>query len=502
LGWRRCAAWAAYGRRIPLSLQLAVDKVIAYRMKPSRMVEELFGHALKNGIDEWQRQVLDDFPTNPRQAMACCKGPGKTTVLAWLGWNFLLTRKFPRVKAVSITGQNLKDNLWAEMAKWQRESPMLTALFDLNADRIFLQAAPDTWYMARATFQQSANAEELGQTLAGTWSEHVLFLIDEAGGVPVPVMRTAEAALQREGTEGHIVMAGNTTATDGCLYEAIVTRRHMWKPYEVTADPDDPRRTSRIDIEYCRQQIKEFGRDNPFVMINILAKFPTQGVNQLISADQVRECIGRHLHQKAYDYAPKIIGADIADMGDDRTVFFPRQGLAYFKPTVLRNMDPVFIAGHLGQLCTSWGAQSIQMDASGGYGAGPIAILRDQGFTVLPVYGSGEPLDRKFFNKRSECMWNACENIKMGASLPSECDELVGELAAITYGYKGDRIILEPKALIKARIGRSPDLADALGYSHAFPVGSTSDTRAALFPFDLERQFNRSKVEYDPLTRE
>jgi len=482
-----------------MTFALAVDKIIAYRNSPLLMVRELF-HIEP---DLWQQDVLNDFPHNPRQAMACCKGPGKTAVLAWLAWNFLLTRKYPKVAALSITGKNLKDNLWAEMAKWQNVCVLLQGLFEWTAERISLKASPDTWFMTARTFQQSASTEELGSTLAGTWADNVLFLIDEAGGIPVPIVRTAEAVLQGKGIDAHIILAGNTTSNTGALYEAVIMRRHMWKVYEVTADPDDLKRTPRIDAEYCRQQIAEYGRDNPFVMINILARFPTQGVNQLISADAVRDCLGRHIHLRAYDWAPKIIGADIADQGDDRTVFFPRQGLTYFKPIVLRNMDSVFIAGHLGEMATKWGADSIQMDASGGYGAGPMAILRQEGYSVIPVYGSGKPNDPKFFNKRAECYWTACEHMMTGASLPADCDEIVAELSTVTYGYKGDKIVIEEKKMIKARLGRSPDLADALVYTHAFPVAATRDTREALFPFDLGPAAGGSstKHDYDPLSR-
>lgn len=478
-------------------MSLSVDTLNLYRDHPVVMVRELFD----TEPDEWQVQVLEEFPHNPRQAMACCKGPGKTAVLAWLGWNFLLTRLHPKVGAVSITGSNLDDNLWPEMAKWQKKSPLLIDQFEWTSESIFLKAHPETWFMTRKAWKPSANEDELGQTLAGLWAEHVLFLIDEAGGIPTPIVRTAEAALQREGTEGHIVMAGNTTSTNGALYEAIVVRRHMWKPYEVTADPDDPKRTPRISIEYARDQIAEYGRDNPFVMINILAKFPSQGVNQLVSADQVRACIGRHLHPNAYQWAPKILGGDVADFGDDRTVLFPRQGPAYFAPLILRKMDPVQIAGHWMEKASTWGADSIQVDATGGYGSGPIAIMRDQGYSVMPIHFSETALDPKFFNKRAEIWWNACQAIKEGASLPQGCDELVNELASATYSYKGDRIIIEDKKLMKARLGRSPDLADALCCTHAYPVAATRDTRSALFPFDVSRSVSKTQSDYDPLSR-
>ena len=72
--------------------------------------------------------------------MKACKGPGKTAVEAWLAWNFLVTRDDPKIAATSITADNLADNLWAEMAKWQQRSPyLLTAHFEWTKTRIFCQ---------------------------------------------------------------------------------------------------------------------------------------------------------------------------------------------------------------------------------------------------------------------------------------------------------------------------------------------------------------------------
>lgn len=480
------------------------DQATLWREHPAIMVMDLFGHLLPDGLDPWQHDVLEDFPHNPQQVMLACKGPGKTAVLAWLCWNYLLTRLHPKIKALSITGKNLSDNLWPEMAKWKKASPLLEDQFEWRSERIFLKAHPETWFMTAASWPQTTNEQELGSTLAGLWADHVMFVLDECGSIPTAVMRTAEAVLgqsKMQGREAHVVMAGNTTSTEGCLYDAAITHRKQWKVYEITADPDDPKRTRRISADYAREQINLYGRDNPWVMINILAKFPSQGVNHLISADEVKACIGRHLHPNAYEWAPRILGGDVADFGDDRTVLFPRQGPVYFAPLILRKMDSVQIAGHWMDKANTWGADSIQIDATGGYGSGPIAIMRDQGYSVLPIQFSETALNPKFFNKRAEIWWNACEHIKSGASLPQGCDELVAELASATYSYKGDRIIIEDKKLMKARLGRSPDLADALCCTHAYPVATTRDTRSALFPFDVSRSVSKTQSDYDPLSR-
>ena len=84
--------------------------------------------------DAWQVDVLEAFPHQQRLAMACCKGPGKTTVLAWLIWNFLLTRPHPKIAATAITKDNLDDNLWAELAKWQKRSRCCSGYLHLAED--------------------------------------------------------------------------------------------------------------------------------------------------------------------------------------------------------------------------------------------------------------------------------------------------------------------------------------------------------------------------------
>jgi hypothetical protein len=247
--------------------------------------------------------------------------------------------------------------------------------------------------------------------------------------------------------------------------------------------------------------IARFGRDDPWVMINILARFPSQGINQLISLELVEACIGRHLHARAYDWAPRILGGDVAGFGDDRSVLFPRQGLAYFEPMVMRKLDALEIAGHWMEKATNWGAHSIQIDNTGGYGAGVIAAMRHHDYTVTPVEFAGKPINERFFNKRAEMWWNLKENLELGASIPRNIPDLTAELVTPTFSYKGDKILIEPKDMVKARLGRSPDLADAMACTHALPVATPPDTRLKLFQFDISGVIGKSKVEYDPLER-
>ena len=55
----------------------------------------------------------------------------------------------------------------------------------------------------------------------------------------------------------------------------------------------------------------------------------------------------RHLPPDVYLWAQKRLGVDVARFGDDRTVLFPRQGLAAFRPVIMRNARTTDIAARV-----------------------------------------------------------------------------------------------------------------------------------------------------------
>ena len=169
----------------------AAEQVRRWREQPASMVRELFGVT----PDAWQEDVLAAFPLNQRIAMKACKGPGKTAVLSWLCWNFILTRPYPKIAATSISADNLADNLWTEMAMWQQKSPLLKKAFTWTKTRIFANDHPETWWMAARSWSKTADKSQQANTLAGLHADYIMFVLDESGGIPDAVMASAEAAL-------------------------------------------------------------------------------------------------------------------------------------------------------------------------------------------------------------------------------------------------------------------------------------------------------------------
>jgi phage terminase large subunit len=440
--------------------------------QPQAMVRELFGVE----PDEWQEKALRLFPRTPRLAMVACKGPGKTTVLAWLGWNYLLTRPHCNIGAISITVQNLGDGLWKEMAKWQEKAPLLKGLFTWTKTRIFANEAPATWFMSAKSWPKSASTEEQAKALAGFHADYIAFLVDESGGMPDAVMFSAEAAFA--GTkECHIVQAGNPSQLSGPLYRAD-RRRDLWEVINITGDPDDPMRSPRIPIEYAREQIKQWGRDNNWVKTDIFGEFPSSSIDALIGQDEVEAAMARYYREYDIGRVPKVMGIDVARFGNDGSSLCKRQGIQIFSFDKRRNIDSLQGASWVNREWGSWGADAAFIDATGGFGSGWEDQLRVLGRSPIGVHFSSQANDKaKFYNKRSEMAFEFVTWIKKGGALPGENVDLMAALTQTTYTFQNDRMLLEPKEMVKAKIGRSPDDFDAAILTFAEPIALQPTTR-------------------------
>ncbi len=435
-----------------------------YKEDPIRFVREQFGVE----PDDWQKDVLGKFPHSKRQALLASKGVGKTAVLAWLCWNYLATRLDCKIAATSITSDNLRDGLWTEMAYWQNKSPFLKAAFDWNKERITSKESPSTHWMSARAWPKAADAGRQADTLAGLHADYLLFVLDEVGGIPDAVMAAAEAGLA-SGIESHIVMAGNPTMLEGPLYRAATRERALWDVTSINADPDNPKRSKRVSEVWAREQIDKYGRDNPWVLVNVFGQFPPSSLNALLGIGEVEEAMKRRHAAGAYEHAARIVGVDVARQGDDKTVIARRQGLITLPFVTLRNEDSHQVAGRVALEYDEWEADSIQIDATGGYGWGVIDALRSMNRKAVAVEFSGSPLNAGFLNKRAEIWWQMAQWVKEGGALPDD-PELASELTTVTYSFKGDKIQIESKDQIKERLGRSPDLADALAITFAQPV--------------------------------
>jgi len=451
--------------------------------------------------DAWQLEALEAFgskdPKKRRISLQACAGPGKSAFIAWCIWHFLATRgdkkEHPKGAAVSTTSDNLKDNLWPELSKWQNRSPFLMKAFMWTKEQIFARQHPQTWFFSARSWSKNANEDEQGRTLSGLHSKYVMCAVDESGDIPLSVLKAGEQALGNCAW-GKILQAGNPTSMGGMLYLAATQLAEQWHIIRITGDPEDPKRSPRIDIDWAREQIKKWGRTDPWVMSYILGQFPPTSSNVLFGPDEVREAMKRHLSEDKYSFAQKRIGVDVARFGDDRTILFPRQGLVAFTPVEMRGARSNEVAARLAAAKIKWGSELEFVDDTGGYGGGVIDSALQGGLSPIPVNFSGKAIDPRYYNKRSEMWFLMADWVKRGGVLPNR-EGLVKELCAVTYRFENGKFRVEEKDKIKQNLKFSPDEADALALTFAMPdmPGAPRDSFDVLF-----KKQGKLAFDYDP----
>jgi phage terminase large subunit len=456
----------------------------------------LFVRECLHGVpDPWQDKVLEQVskPETRRVALKACKGPGKTCLLAWVILWFLVCFPTPKVAATSITGDNLRDCLWTELALWIGKSELCKDLLVWSAERIVHRESPATWWASARRWPREADGSKQADTLAGLHGEYLLFVVDEAGGIPDSVIAAAEAGLAT-GTRVMLIIAGNPTETEGPLWRACTSERHLWWVWEITGDPDDPLRAPRISIEWAREQIQKYGADNPWVLTNVFGKFPPTQSDKLFGPELCAR--SAKAFPKDFHRSPKVVSVDCAGFGDDRSVIFKRQGPVLYQADVFRNLHGWELADHAMRIAMAFEPDGLFVDAVG-IGQACSEHLALHGFAHTPCNAGSKSAEPEMFeNKKAECWWKAKEWMEQGGAIPDD-GELIRELTSVKYWYdKRQRIVIEPTEDIKARLGNSPDKAAAFVQSFYAPV--IPKLRKGQYPSMVDGIAQKCRCDYDP----
>lgn len=482
-----------------MTMGKASERIREWRHDPVKFALDVFGIE----PDPWQvdamRSLGGDYNPTRRLCMKACTGPGKSATLAWMGWHrltcFAARGEHPKGAALSITADNLKDNLWAELAKWQGRSEFLKAAFTWTKEKIYANDHPETWFLSARSFAKDANAEAIGRALSGLHSQFPFVLLDETGDMPVAVGRAANQIFTGNPRDAAIIQAGNPTSTSGLLYESCTKAAESWDVITITADPADPKRTPRVSVEHAEEMIRTYGRDNPWVMATILGLFPPTGFNALLGPDDIDASVARSYRDEDIKDAPVVLGCDVARQGDDQSAVARRRGRVAYPIRPLRIPDTMLLAQQFIRDMQEHQADAVFVDETGGYGAGVVDAMRSMKADPIGVQFGGRASDYRYFNKRSEMYFELAAWVKAGGKLPDD-RELREELCATTFVFQGDKFRIVEKEIIKDQIGRSPDKADALALTFAFPVAK----RDPLRHLRNENDRNASR-DYDPYSR-
>ena len=447
-----------------------------------------------DGPRQWQREAFAEIRDHLNNdatryqplmlARASGHGIGKSAFIGMVTNWALSTCEDCKVVITANTDNQLRTKTAPEVGKWQRLS--LTAdWFDVNATSIVTRDAQHSknW---RADF--TPWSEHNTEAFAGLHNKgkRIVLIFDEASGIADKVWEVAEGALTDEGTEIIWIAFGNPTRTTGRFRECFRRFKHRWKCAQI-----DSRTVDGTNKEQIAKWAADYGEDSDFFKIRVRGMFPSMSARQFISEADVTAGYGKVLSRNQYEFAPKVLTVDPAWEGDDEFVIGLRQGLVFkVLRTLAKNDNDLVMAQLIARYEDDEGADAVFVDA--GYGTGIVSAGQGLGRSWTLVWFAGESTDMGCLNKRAE-MWKAARDwLKAGGCLPED-PTLRDELQAPEIAPRMDgKIQIESKKDMKARGIPSPNRADALVLSFAYPVTKRRE-------IDQYRAGSTRRESYDPL---
>ena len=433
------------------------------------------------GPRKWQREVLVelrdhihanngriDFETL-RLAVSSGRGIGKSALVSWLTiW--MLTTRIGSTTIVSANSEaQLRSVTWAEITKWLSMA-IHTHWFEVSATRVLpakwiaelverdLKMGTRYWGVeGRLWSAENPDAYAGVHNFAG-----VMLVFDEASGIDDSIWSVAAGFFTENTPNRFWLCFSNPRRNSGYFYECFNSKRDFWRNKIV-----DARSVEGTDKAVYQQIIDEYGPDSSAAHVEVYGQFPNASDDQFIGNTLVDEAMERAAI--ADQSAPIVVGVDPARFGADATVIAIRQGRDVIGIKRYRGDDTMEVVGRVIDVIEEFKPALVVID-EGGLGAGVVDRLKEQRYKVRGVnFGNKSTKPMMYGNKRAE-MWGAMKDWLKDASIPKDRylkSDLIGPM--MKPDSKGT-IFLESKKDMKSRGLASPDAADAIAITFAFPV--------------------------------
>ncbi|RKX24371.1 MAG: hypothetical protein DRP45_08370, partial [Candidatus Zixiibacteriota bacterium] len=258
---------------------------------------------------------------------------------------------------------------------------------------------------------------------------------------------------------------GNPTRNSGRFRECFGKYRHRW-----TTNKIDSRTCSMTNKYKIQEWLDDHGEDSDFFRVRVRGEFPQSGSCQLISSGAVADGRSAAFHPDLFVYHAIAIGCDVARFGDDETVITVRQGRKVLRQTCFRGLDNIQVAMRCAEEYKKHAMATIFVDEVG-LGSGVVDYLKNLNYPVVGVNAGRRAEDpARFVNLRAEMWYRMKEWIEAGCDIPDDT-ELGEQLVGLEYDYTPkEQIRLEKKEDMKSRGMSSPDRADSLALTFAYPI--------------------------------
>ena len=433
------------------------------------------------GPRKWQREVLSSIAEHIkanngkvdfdvlRLAVSSGRGIGKSALVSWIT-DWMLSTRIGSTTIISANSESqLRSITWAELTKWLAMS-INSHWFEVSATRLM----PAKWLTELVERDLKKGTRYWGvegrlwsaenpDAYAGVHNfDGVMVIFDEASGIDDSIWAVTSGFFTENTPNRFWLAFSNPRRNTGYFYEAFNSKRDFWTNMIV-----DARTVEGTDKQVYEQIIAEYGPDSSQAHVEVYGQFPNEGDDQFISIGVVDAAMKQQPYKD--ESAPIVIGVDPARFGADATVIAVRQGRDIIKIIRHRGDDTMTVVGHVIDAIEEFEPALVNID-EGGLGAGVVDRLKEQRYKIRGVnFGNKAKNPIMYGNKRAE-IWGAMRDWLKTASIPQDrflkSDLISPKMKPDSRGT----IYLESKKDMKARGLASPDAADAIALTFAFPV--------------------------------
>lgn len=463
------------------ALDLLQPKSLIYERDPVRWCAD------RIDVQLWskQREIIESVRDNRMTAVHSCHESGKSLTAAATAIWWIDTHPVGEAFVVTTapTNTQVRAILWREMNRLHARG-QLVGRMNLTE-----------WYVGNELIALGRKpADYDNEAFQGIHARRVLVVLDEACGIQKSLWDAASTLTANE--HSRTLGIGNPDNPHG-EFARVCRPNSGWNVIHIAAE-HTPNFTgepvselvadSLVSPVWVEEKKQSWGMGSALYTSKVDGRFPQDSDVGIIPYTWALEC--RNLQLVAV--GPRCAGLDVGG-GGDRTVLRERVGARAGREMIWNESDPMKLVGQISSILHEWEIERVVVDVIG-LGWGVCGRLKElsrfheptmpdttHAAVVVPFNAAESPTNRnkvRFLNKRAEMHWNGRELARLRAwDLEEVDDDALQELTESQYEIidSRGRVKVEAKDMVHARLGRSPDRADAL--LMAFWEGDVLDAR-------------------------
>lgn len=453
-----------------------------YALDAARFAIEVCGMSITT--QQWE--LFDSVsPFGSRTSVSSGHGTGKTRSFAVIALWHMLCFQDSNTYLTAPKLATLQEGIWKEFSTLkelieQGAQGWIAEYFEIKAKKVYVKGAGLRWFVTCRTAPRGSP-----EGMAGTHGNYLLWLADEASGIPEANLKVIAGALTDK--RNRFAMASQPTRSSGFFYDS----HHAWSVENGgnwNALIFNSEESILVSLEFLRDKMLEYGgRDSVEYQIKVQGRFPEHSDKYLISRKSLERRIGAPRVIAEHEPYGNMLLVDVgAGVFRDKTVAIharvigqggpeapdPRRMDAMSIPVFTNSWDWTDAAGMVAHHARELSNCTVMVDV-GGQGVQFVKLLERLGVPNIIKVNWGHLNFRKeyrdrFVSQRAQCNVHlkfAVEKDRISI-VDQHTKDLLDQGGRLPFGFddKGRWTIMSKDEMKHKEGLPSPDLLDALAF--------------------------------------